>query len=99
MMRHDIGGYAMRFTTMIAAATLSAGPVWADSQAADVCKANLSPTGQKIYAAVLAQHPTSSTGRELITSEVKKRMADGEVTLSEGRSTGEAVGKCLKLLK
>ena len=71
----------------------------ADQQAADACKSGLSPIGQQIYAAALAQKPTPATGRDIVTAEVKKLMAEGKVGLLEGRKDGEAAGHCLELLK
>ncbi|MEP2031247.1 MAG: hypothetical protein ABJI96_21315 [Paracoccaceae bacterium] len=71
----------------------------ADVKAADACKAKLSPIGQQIYAAALAQNPTEATGRGIVTKEVEKLMNEGKVSLLEGREAGEAAGNCLKKLK
>lgn len=84
-------------TTFVIA--LSAGPLVADTQAADACKDKLSPIGQQIYTASLAHHPTPTTGRDIVKAEVEKLIGEGKIGLSEGRSEGEAAGACLKLLK
>lgn len=89
-MRYIVSIFAFAFTTGVASA---------DVKAADACKATLSPIGQEIYTAALAQHPTSATGRNIVTKEVEKLMGEGKVSMSEGRKAGEAVGACLKKLK
>lgn len=71
----------------------------ADAHSAEACKAALSPTGQEIYAAALAANVTPETGTAIITREVEKLMAEGKVTMSEGRAAGEAAGKCLEMLE
>ncbi|MCQ0093332.1 hypothetical protein [Roseovarius sp. M141] len=89
----------MRYMATVFILALSTSVAAADTMAADTCKADLSPIGQEIYTAALAQHPTQATGREIIKSEVEKLMSEGKVDLSEGRKAGEAAGHCLKLLK
>lgn len=88
----------MRNIVTIFFLVLTAGAAGADTAAANACKAKLSPTGQEIYTASLAQNPTMTTGREIIKTEVEKLIGEGKVSLSEGRKDGEAVGKCLELL-
>lgn len=89
----------MRIVTTALIFTLLSSIASADVKAADACKAKLSPTGQQIYTAALAQHPTEATGRSIVTKEVEKLMSEGKVSLLEGREAGEAAGDCLKLLK
>ena len=89
----------MRIPASLVVLTFCAGAVSADVKAADACKAKLSPIGQEIYEAALAQHPTPSTGRSIVTDEVKKLIGEDKVSLLEGRKEGEAAGDCLKLLK
>ncbi|MDU9005271.1 hypothetical protein [Sedimentitalea todarodis] len=89
----------MRVFILALATTFCAGTVSADQQAAEACKSKLSPIGQEIYAASLAQHPTEATGREIVKSEVEKLMAEGKISMSDARSEGQAAGDCLKLLK
>lgn len=89
----------MRLAISTIVFTLAAGSVSADAQAADACKSKLSPIGQQIYTASLAQHPTQATGREIVKSEVEKLMAEGKISLSDAHSEGEAAGECLKLLE
>lgn len=89
----------MRLVPAILGLTLAAGTASADTAAADACKAKLSPIGQQIYTAALAQHPTEATGRAIVKQEVETLIKDGKVSLSDGRTAGEAAGQCLKMLK
>ncbi len=92
-------GGVMRQTAMIFAIALSAGSAFANTQAADACKATLSPAGQQLYEATMAKNPTKETARGIITKEVEQQISDGKVSMSEGRKEGEAVGECLKKLE
>lgn len=89
----------MRIPVSLLVLTFCVGGAFADVKAADACKAKLSPIGQEIYEVALAQHPTQSTGRSIVTDEVKKLIGEGKLSLLEGRKEGEAAGDCLKLLK
>lgn len=89
----------MRVLPFLFALTLISGAASADVKAADTCKAKLSPVGQEIYEASLAQDPTATTGRDIVTAEVKKPIGEGKLSLLDGRKEGEAAGDCLKLLK
>lgn len=89
----------MRSFIIAITTALLAGSVSADEQAADACKSKLSPIGQEIYTASLAQHPTQATGHEIVKSEVEKLMAEGKISMSDARSEGQAAGNCLKLLQ
>lgn len=89
----------MRITATFVVCSFIASMASANTQAANACKETLSPVGQQIYTAVVAQNPTPSTGRSLVTKEVKKLMAEGKVDFSEGRKAGEAAGACLKKLE
>jgi hypothetical protein len=88
----------MRNSALILALALWTGAALADTQAAEDCRATLSPAGQEIYDATIAQKPTADTARSIITKEVEALMAAGKVTMSEGRTDGQAVGECLKKL-
>lgn len=71
----------------------------ADQKAADACAASLSPPAKQIYETTLASHPTPGTGRGIVVADVEKMIAEGKLTMAEGRVAGEAAGSCLKMLE
>ena len=71
----------------------------ADQKAADACAASLSPPARQIYETTLASHPTPGTGRSIVVADVEKLIAEGKLTMAEGRAAGEAAGSCLKMLE
>jgi hypothetical protein len=68
----------------------------ADRNAADECAASLPPAAKHIYDGTMASHPTAETGRSIVIRIVEKMIADGKLTLFEGKAAGEAAGTCLK---
>jgi hypothetical protein len=73
--------------------------VHADQKAADACAASLSPAAKQVYETTLASHPTPATGRSIVVANVEKLIADGKLTMAEGRAAGEAAGSCLKMME
>lgn len=71
----------------------------ADRKAADACAASLSPAAKQVYEATLASHPTPGTGRSVVVATVEKMIAEGKLTMAEGRAAGEAAGGCLKMME
>jgi hypothetical protein len=72
---------------------------YADQKAADACAASLSPAAKQIYETTLASHPTPATGRSIVVADVEKLIAEGKLTMAEGRAAGEAAGSCLKMME
>lgn len=89
----------MRIILTLFIPILSGAGAMANTEAADACKAGLSPVGQQIYTETMAQNPTKSTAKGIVTAEVKKMISAGKVSVFDGKSTGEAVGECMKLLE
>ena len=57
------------------------------------------PAAKQIYETTLASHPTPGTGRSIVVADVEKLIAEGKVTMAEGRAAGEAAGSCLKMME
>lgn len=89
----------MRIATTVLIFSFYATSAYADKAAADACKETLSPIGQQIYTATMAQNPTKDTARGIITKEVEGLISDDKVSMLQGRADGEAVGDCLKKLE
>lgn len=71
----------------------------ADKAAADSCAGGLDPAAKAIYDTTIAAKPTPATARGLVVDEVKKQIAAGNLTMSQGRAAGQAAGTCLKMLE
>ncbi|MGJ8583395.1 MAG: hypothetical protein ACSHXD_04820 [Marinosulfonomonas sp.] len=78
---------------------LSAQTASADTKAADACKETLTPVGQQVYDASMAQKPTAATAKGIVTKEIKKMVFSGKLGMSDARTVGEAVGNCMKKLE
>jgi hypothetical protein len=89
----------MRSAIAVFAFFASTGAALATTQAAEACKEALSPVGQQIYAEAITQKPTPATARGIITKEVESLIANGTLSMSDGRKEGMAVGECLKKLE
>lgn len=99
MIRNSARGANMRAVLLFLAGSSTASVAQADATAAAACRADLSPAGQEIYDASLAQKPTPSTGRSIVTKVVEHMMAEGKISMSDGRKEGKAAGACLEKLE
>ncbi len=89
----------MRLTSTILVLSLAGGVAHADKQAAEACRAALSPVAQEVYNATIAQSPTKATAAGIVKAEVEKLMSEGKLSMSDARKEGEAAGACLKDLE
>ena len=99
MTQFSARGANIRALLLVLALSLTASVAQADATAAAACRADLSPVGQDIYDASVAQNPTPSTGRSIVTKVVEHMMAEGKISLSDGRKEGKAAGACLEKLE
>lgn len=89
----------MRKILVLTLFSLSANTASADTKAADACKETLTPVGQQVYDASMAQKPTPATAKGIVTKQVKKMVFSGKLGMSDARTVGEAVGNCMKKLE
>ncbi len=83
----------------ISALALSVDVVFADQKKADACAGGL-PTGARaIYDAAAKEAATAGDLRALIESKTRPLVMSGGLARSDARSSAEAAGKCLTLLR
>lgn len=83
--------------TIVLAVTGVAGAAYADGPAGTACSAKLTPDGQAIYAASLAQNPTSDTLRDTVEREARSLVMGGKISRGTARDNAYAAGECLKV--
>lgn len=82
----------------LAAASLSAAPALANP-AADKCAAALSPEGKLMHKTVAPHVKPDSDIEKLMRSHLRGLVMGGKLKLKTAEANGQAVGRCLTLLK
>ena len=90
---------ANRFPALAAAfATMGVATLaQADVAAANACAANLTPDGKQIYAAVMANKPTTVTLRDTMESQVRGLGQAGKINRDAARDNAIAAAQCVQL--
>ena len=88
----------MRILSFFSVLALATAEAKADRDMADACAASLTKAEKQVYQGTLAQGPTLETARAIVVQQVMKLIGEGKLTLANGRTAGEAAGRCLRLL-
>lgn len=88
---------ALLFSTL-AVASLSATAALADP-AADRCAAGLSAEGKLMHRTVAPHVKPDSDIEQLMRSHLRGLVLGGKLTIKTAEANGQAVGRCLSLLK
>jgi hypothetical protein len=89
----------MRILLFLFVFALLTTEVRADRNMSDACAASLPDAEKQVYDGTMAGDPTPETARSIVVAQVKKLIGEGKLSLAEGRTAGEAAGKCLELLE
>jgi hypothetical protein len=85
-------------TVTLAAASLSAASALANP-AADKCAAALSPEGKLMHQTVAPHVQADSDIEKLMRKHLRGLVMGGKLKLKTAEANGQAVGRCLSLLK
>ena len=86
------------FKFVVAAAFLTTAftaSALADSAAGSACAGNLTPDGQAIYAATMAQKPTMQNQRDTLEKETKSLAFNNKIARSSARDNAKAAEACI----
>jgi hypothetical protein len=86
------------FKLVVAAASLTiafTASARADGAAGSACASKLTPDGQAIYAATIAQKPTMQNQRETLEKETKSLAFNNKIARGSARDNAKAAEACI----
>lgn len=86
------------FKLVVAAASLAVmfmASARADGAAGSACAAKLTPDGQAIYAATMAQKPTMQNQRDTLEKETKSLAFNNKIARGSARDNAKAAEACI----
>lgn len=89
----------MRSIVVLSFALLAASSAFADTKKAQSCAGSLSPESKTIFEASAADVNAGGDVKSVLESKTRSLVMDGKVARSSARTSAEAAGNCLKMLK